>query len=502
MKLFIAFFCLLLLNFRLASQERIGMASGNYAGTNAMMLNPASMVNSPYKWDLNLVTFHTNVDNNALHISNSSLIGLINKDGDYLFNNVNNSDVISSENDVLIDLYKHSRKKFANALVMVQGPSLIVSANEWSFGFHTAIKLGVSAKGISNDLKDLYFQGLSYTPNQNQPYHLPRTRINEMAWNEIGLSIGKVLKNKGYQKILGGITLKRLRGYNSAFINIRNVDFEVQTDTSVQLLYDFRTRYGYAPGDFEIDYLKNPLGRGIGADIGIIIENTKPQRDLIYDVDCPHWDCVEKELYYKWRLGISLMDVGYIRFKEQAHWSKIKTNSNSSQIYRDDLEDIINTDVSNIDSIIETAYDYGDISIESKDKFNMWLPWALSVQYDRYLLPKCFVNATIVHAIPHFGGAGIDRPHSIALTPRYENKRFGIAIPFVLYNYLYPRLGFSIRLLNFLTIGSDRLGPFYREKVGGADLYFALKINRLKRCPKSNRYQYKNRIFEQLSLQN
>ncbi|MFM2362562.1 MAG: hypothetical protein RLZZ316_1464, partial [Bacteroidota bacterium] len=48
------------------AQENIGMASGNYAGITGVWFNPASIADSRYKFDVNIIGVNSYFNNNYL----------------------------------------------------------------------------------------------------------------------------------------------------------------------------------------------------------------------------------------------------------------------------------------------------------------------------------------------------------------------------------------------------------------------------------------------------
>ncbi|MCB0761579.1 MAG: hypothetical protein KDC12_08660, partial [Flavobacteriales bacterium] len=67
------------------------------------------------------------------------------------------------------------------------------------------------------------------------------------------------------------------------------------------------------------------------------------------------------------------------------------------------------------------------------------------------------------------------RGSQIAVTPRYERKRFEFALPVVLHEYRHPHIGAMIRL-NSIIIGTDNLGAYLlNTELYGADLYVSIK---------------------------
>src|ERR1041385_6152393 len=64
------------------SQEQLGLRLGNYSGINGTLFNPAFNVNSPLRWDINLIPGGAFVENNYVFIKDASVLKIIkNKNG-------------------------------------------------------------------------------------------------------------------------------------------------------------------------------------------------------------------------------------------------------------------------------------------------------------------------------------------------------------------------------------------------------------------------------------
>ena len=105
----------------------------------------------------------------------------------------------------------------------------------------------------------------------------------------------------------------------------------------------------------------------------------------------------------------------------------------------------------------------------------MALPAALSVQYDRCLKPKIYLNFSAIQRVP-MPMPHIDRPNQLSATLRYETTFFEVAIPYSFYDYYLHRIGFAVRY-GIVYMGSDKLGTFINNKeITGVDFYFGLRL--------------------------
>jgi hypothetical protein len=117
---------------------------------------------------------------------------------------------------------------------------------------------------------------------------------------------------------------------------------------------------------------------------------------------------------------------------------------------------------------------YGDNkSSYAGNSFYMWLPSALSIQFDYHYYKHWYVNASLIYGFD-LSPASVSRPSEIAITPRYETRGFEANLPLSLYDWREARIGLTLRIY-YLTIGTEKLGQFFGlSNFSGMDLYFAL----------------------------
>jgi len=106
------------------------------------------------------------------------------------------------------------------------------------------------------------------------------------------------------------------------------------------------------------------------------------------------------------------------------------------------------------------------------------LPMAVSLQFDYRVkqVKNVYVAAVWVHPL-RFNLHTLRRSAHLSIIPRYELKHLEFNLPIMLYEYKYPRIGFSARF-SFLTIGTERLGTYLGlADLNGMDIYFSIKLN-------------------------
>jgi hypothetical protein len=303
----------------------------------------------------------------------------------------------------------------------------------------------------------------------------------EMNWAEIGLSYAYVFRKFNRENWAAGISVKRLMGVAGGYANIDNIDYMLlNKDTAI--VYNMNAEGGYSlPVDYQTnEYIRNPVfrGGGFGFDLGITYRKTlKGQQNIHYSEIC-----AQPFTPYKYKIGLSIIDIGRISFKKNAQ--KLVFNNVSTY-----WPDISSFNFQNVDSAVRELSQrfYGNPDeLLQDDRIKIGLPTALSIQVDVHYFGNWYVNSTLIYPIK-MSSASLVRPVQLAIIPRYETDHFEVDFPISLYDLKKPRIGISARIGMF-TIGTDKLGGYFHfNDFTGLDFYFALKLSFIKgHCKGSN----------------
>lgn len=473
-RFFIALLLTIPLSTSIRSQEMWGMVNSNFAGSAGLSINPSSLVNSKLYMDIHLVSGDIFVDNNYLYIH---------KEDYSLFKMLRGDAPAYGKNNNAFDRFINTERKNAYMNIRIQGPSFMLVQGDHAFAFHTAFRSVLRLKSMPYEITNFLYEGLEYTPQHNINYRDYNFSLTNMEWTELGLTYSRVIHKRGLDRFTGGITLKYLSGIAGGYLNARSIDYVVLDDSTINV-HNLDAEIGYSiPIDYQDNdvMLTDPLfkGRGFGADIGFTFVRTKRVAESrTYSKLC-------RQAYpdYYYRIGVSLMDIGMIKFSKNAQKQKFDNNS----AYLDRLDTLNYYNLSQITEYLSSMfYSDPDASLQG-NSISIALPSAVSAQLDYQFRPDWYINASAVVPFP-MGRIWIKRPYQLSLTPRYENWLYEVSLPVSLYDMKYPRIGLAARFA-FLTIGTDKLGGFFGlSDFTGMDIYFAIKINFTKgRCPFTGR---------------
>jgi hypothetical protein len=209
-------------------------------------------------------------------------------------------------------------------------------------------------------------------------------------------------------------------------------------------------------------------GKGVGFDLGVIYQKKKRYvRDDRVDKLC-----AQTYVPYKYKIGVSLLDIGRVKFTDNAE----KLVFNDASTYWPGITWIDYTTIRDLTDTISQQFYGNPTELIQGNEIKIALPTALSIQADINYVGNWYVNGTVVYPL-QFSKTGIIRPVIIGLTPRYETEMFEVSLPVTLYDWTKPRIGLSARFRGFF-IGTEKLsGYFSFSDFTGLDFYAGLKLS-------------------------
>jgi hypothetical protein len=448
-------------------QDMLGSVLGNYAGVNSIQLNPSALHNSKTYLDFELFGADLFVQNNYLYMARK----------DYRFGHFFQSgyklpshhEEYGTEDRIL---YAYSDKKLKNLFqnIRIDGPSLMLIWGKHAFALTTALRSVTSGHNIPYDVANFAYLGLNYQPQQNINYiNKVPFKFTSMSWTEVGLTYAYEVYAKGFDKISAGISVRRLWAYAGVYESTKNLDYVIPNDSTISVKnmyaeYGLAIPVSYNSAAYNINNMV--LGHGFGFDIGA----------TYYRLNRVHSEAFSRRLCsnpyedYLYRIGIALVDVGAVKFNTNAQKYLIDNKSS----YWDNVNRINFTSIQQMLDTISYKFYGSPTAAHQADKFYIWLPAAVSFQFDYHYNQFWYINGSFIYGL-NFSPNTIYRPSEIAVTPRFERKSFEVNIPVSLYDWTLPRIGLSLRYY-YVTIGTDKLGWFFHvNDLTGMDFYITLK---------------------------
>lgn len=438
-----------------SAQEFPGYRTGAYTGVNGVFFNPANIADSRYRFDINLFSFNmlAGNDNASFNLKNISESFDEDKLKDQLFG----KDAGPSSAQINLDFH---------------GPSFMLNIGKKNaIAFTSRARLFVNAMNIDGKLANKLSEDFENDPDL--PYTLSSKENMRLAlngWSEYGFSFARVISQQGAHFFKGGITLKYLSGAGNTYMNINNFNGTIDDDNFVQKTYLANTTGRIAVGigginisDFQVSDLLNSKSSGLGGDIGFVYEYRPGGKK------------------YKFKLGASLMDIGKIKYEKDADKSGAYDIhiTNAQRLY---LEELAEQDLENYNDFFLSHPQYFTPVGSLENTYTVSLPTTLQVDADLNILGGLYVSLAGQIALNGSDDKVFNNYaySAIAITPRYEGKRFGVYLP-LHYNELSKmNAGLSLRM-GPLFIGSGSILTALAGNAKQADIHLGVRFGGLKK---------------------
>lgn len=436
---------ILLCFFRLCmfSQSYVGLFSDNYSGIHGGLHNPASIADSPVKFEVNLAGLSAYLGNDfygfkALDLANNNH-SLINEEA-----------LFPAESNNLV------------RNVDVLGPSVMFSiSRKTSFAVFTRARF---LKNITN-VNGNEFLRLQEGFNNNSDLFITEGggAYSTHAWAEVGVTLANILISKEKNFIKGGVTFKYLRGLGNAYGTYNGLALNYESEPTVpgsaepgSVTTTGEVTYA-ATSNFEVDNRNFETVDGASAfafDLGIVYERRSEKLASLTKN--------RGIIKYKYKLGISLTDVGAIAY--------------------DGIEDTFN---------VETVLSQRDFeSIEGANDLREFYAVELTSQYKKASLPtaahvfadfklgkKTFVNFNGDFSLREDANDNTSKiAGAFRFTPRYESKWLSVMVPISSQEHSGVEVGGAIRFGPIYAGSGSFLTSLLKDNVKAADAYIGVKI--------------------------
>ena len=436
-----------------------GYSSGNYTGVNGVFTNPANIADSRYRWDLNLLGIGMMLGNNTASFRRK--------------------DFYHFDGDTLEDRFFSGGKGQVSgaAALSLTGPSVF-----FNLGKKSAIALTSQSRLLVN-ISDMDAQlGRQLIDNETvatYPYDIASNHDMVMSANwytSFGLTYSRVIYSEGKHFLKAGVTLKYLIGSVNGFAEINGLHTTVGRDDEKQKAYLTGTSGSFAMGfgganlfNATASDLLDYQGTGFGGDIGFVYEY-RPDTTRIYG----------GQNKYKFKIGLSLMDVGSIRYKRD------QNRSGNYQIHIPDgqrfyLNTIMDTPLDHItDSLDSYPQYFTPKDGQQASTYKMSLPTTLRLAIDYHLHRSFYVSLAAQAALTSSGNPANSWEYSAAtLTPRYEGRGLGLYVPLTYSSLSGGSAGLALRL-GPLFFGSGSILSAAFGSSRRADVFFGMHFGGLK----------------------
>ncbi|AOZ98377.1 DUF5723 family protein [Flavobacterium commune] len=426
------------------AQSYLGYVHDNYAGVQGVLYNPASIVDSRFKTDINLFSISSSVTNDLYGVKIFDVF----KDG--------------------YDFDLEAKKSFSNANNVafntdIMGPSVMFNiAPKHSLAIFTRARAFINVVDVNGQVIN------DVTKDNSSSF--PEAQVGSFngvgnSWGELGLSYAAVLYQRGQHFLKGGITAKYLQGVANYHFKGTNITM-AYNDTGSDLTSTYTTSgnaiYGSSQ-DFSLssDVEINSSSRGFGVDLGLVYE-WRPE----YTADRADINDLKEVNKYKLRFGVSVTDIGSMKYADG-----VRNGYNLGGVFSQDDFDGYDS----FDDFMEGEFGPGT-TVNGAVKSN--LPTAIHADVDWNIHNKFYLNANADFGVVSKTKLNQNSiANRVSVTPRYESKWFSAYVPISYMDYSkQAQVGFGLRTGVFFIGSGSILSNAVSKSSRAADIHLGFKI--------------------------
>ncbi|WP_338874835.1 DUF5723 family protein [Spirosoma sp. SC4-14] len=422
------------------AQRMTGSLLSNYAGTNGLYLNPSSIADSRWGTHINFTTL-------SLQAVAQPRLPL-----------------------ATLPFARANIKLHGDPLAIkdadVRGPGAMYQLpNNHSFAITTRYRSDLNLTGAYDLIN--WFQGdLAALPDA-----VRTAQLTSDAFGELALSYALPVLDQEQHFIKVGGTYKYIRGLQTTQLNATG-RFGAPTDQLNYSLNSLQTTYSDLVTlnklTFSDALLGSVPGIGHGFDLGFTYEFRPEAESFRYQKDGKRLTDASITKY-KFRLGVALLDIGSIRYKNASSWF---VQPRDGSLLQSDVQPP-RTPTQVRDAV---ARSLGIVPEGTIGDLSMKLPQTLSIQLDAQLKDGWFVGAAWWKPA-NASAAAQHRAELITIGPRYESEKREYS---AMINYWQPLGKVSIGAharFGVFTIGSDNLLGFITNNGLSSHLFMGVTMS-------------------------
>lgn len=449
--------------YHLQAQTFIGFQNSNYAGIYAIDLQPASIADSRLKYDVSLFGLNTTFSNSYISIAGSAIL---------------NGDIGNLTSDNYMGIIRENLNGDPKSLYLnydIQLPGAMISLSpKHSIAFTSRWRSFLNVDGVEEPAARFGYHLLDLARQFDSVYTNPGMSVNILSYMEFGLNYSRVLYDEGEHFVKGGARLKLLSGLAGASAYTDSLRYSFSDDHTISveeanISYSHSTvldgiQDGFDPFRDFGNIRFNDVGFGL--DLGVVYEYRPDHAEYHYGSGDSRSPMLDKNKY-KFRVGLSLLDVGVIPFAQSPSGQNF-----SGSVLGYDLNQLDLNGVAAFDSVVQAEFS----TEQGSEDFTMGLPTAFSAQFDLQIKKKFYINLTPYIAFKRGGKyQSVHTLTQVSLTPRWESKWFGLGVPISLSDAGTVDAGFMFRAGPFVAGSSNMTSALMGGEMKGVDFRFGLR---------------------------
>jgi hypothetical protein len=461
------FFLLVVTQIPAKSQNYYGIQGSSYAGSLGIGNNPASMVNTPFSWDVDILSFQTKYATNAVQVKNYSLLS-----------SPQQSQYIFEDGDYRRFGYADFNANILNARIALNR--------------RQAIGFGMNVRGYAHLITAPYnfIDTLSTTRdffNLGNYGRRVQGDMNNSSWIELFASYGQTIWDRPTNRLNAGITMKVSRGFSGAYIDLREgrVGRARHDNNVVYTMEDISAEYGYSANYDAWDKEKSSTQNlrnfvtdtrgGFSFDLGVEYIIKPRIIPTVFDEDM-YYD-------YDWKIGLSILDIGFNQYK---YGEQSRQLNGFHENITDSVIDEKFLYVGSFEAFNDSLQGVVRNIRRPNGLFRVTNPTRMVLNVDRFLFDAFFVNANLSVNLSSLSNHQwrVTELNMLTITPRWETRFWGAYLPVQLNTKSQFWVGGAVKAGPLLIGIHNWANLFSKNKMANGGGYIALVLRPGKLTPK------------------
>lgn len=475
------------LPFAVSGQNMLDYSQSNYSGVNGVDYNPASIVDSRFKLDVNLLSFGLQAGNNYVGFRKTAMANRVGPilPPDSTTHYPAFDDTLFTDHYLVANNDDHVKSVFFQTRTMLPLSFMYSINDKNAISITGEMRTIFNVDGVETPLAKLAFSSIEDTLLWNQQVTNDHLSIQFMAWHEIGFDYAHVFVDNNEHFLKAGIRPKLLFGLGSIYFFADNLEYLANNNDTLTF-FQSHIQYGHSvnldidKNNTAMNYVERTVSHpGIGLDIGAVYEWRPDFQKYKYDMDGETNLWMKSKNKYKLKAGLSITDIGSIRFDRGQLSGDFIADVNQWNVHDLAFDSL---PIRSFDDTLRKRFVFQD----SPESYRMLLPTALRYSLDYNIWKDFYValNGTVAMQFKKNPNKVHDLTW-VSITPRWDWKWFGAMVPLSYNQYRQFGAGACLRL-GPLYMGTSDLAPLFSHKktVYQADIYFGVKVPILYREPK------------------
>jgi len=460
--------CLLLSSFVFA-QNYQAINGSSYAGSLGTGNNPASIVSTPFAWDITPLAVQIKQSTNAFIIKNYSFL--------------------SSPKNADVSIQNGSKKRFffSNQNIHLLNTRINLNSNA-AIAFGANIRNYVYILNSKANWQDTVLELADFMKNNIDNLPLSGESVGS-TWAEFYGTYAQKIFDDGYRTLNAGITLKVNRALAGAYVNTSGVNYTqlAGANDNRYSLTSGNLQYGYSSNLDLIDnnksfadnrkaFLQN-ANYTVTADVGfeyllLSSEDEEAASDDIYDT----------------KIGVSILDLGSNKYQ---YGSRSRHAAGTGKdISNSELENKFTT-VRTLDNFNDSLATISNSITTPSGNFYIYEPTRVVINVDKHVAQSFFVNAELTIPVISLSSQNtlfIKDMNLLALTPRWETKSLGGYFPVLVNAKGQIWIGGAFKAGPVLMGVHNLSNLFSKNKSQNGGVYLAFTIRPGKKYDRAGHY--------------